>query len=121
MLYSVPARRLRSSSAARCSAAVLNACATRTAGIEFHKTKGQHILKNPNVVKAIVDKSGVKATDVVLEIGPGTGNLTHLLLQQAKKVVAIEIDPRMVRPCCRGRCVCLVARTHILPSLPADL
>ena len=67
------------------------------AGIEFHKTKGQHILKNPNVVKAIVDKSGVKATDVVLEIGPGTGNLTNLLLQQAKKVIAVEVDPRMVR------------------------
>jgi 18S rRNA (adenine1779-N6/adenine1780-N6)-dimethyltransferase len=32
----------------------------------------------------------------VLEIGPGTGNLTHLLLQKAKKVIAIEIDPRMV-------------------------
>ena len=33
-------------------------------------------------------------------IGPGTGNLTNLLLQQAKKVVAIEIDPRMVRSPC---------------------
>jgi 16S rRNA A1518/A1519 N6-dimethyltransferase RsmA/KsgA/DIM1 with predicted DNA glycosylase/AP lyase activity len=53
------------------------------------------------VVKAIVDKTGVKATDVVLEIGPGTGNLTNLLLQQAKKVIAIEVDPRMAR-CCRS-------------------
>lgn len=67
------------------------------AGIEFHKSKGQHILKNPNVVKAIVDKAGIKSTDTVLEIGPGTGNLTNLLLQQAKKVIAIEVDPRMVR------------------------
>ncbi len=41
------------------------------AGIEFHKSKGQHILKNPLVVQSIVDKAGVKATDVVLEIGPG--------------------------------------------------
>jgi 16S rRNA A1518/A1519 N6-dimethyltransferase RsmA/KsgA/DIM1 with predicted DNA glycosylase/AP lyase activity len=54
-------------------------------------------LKNPNVVKAIVDKAGIKSTDVVLEVGPGTGNLTNLLLQQAKKVIAIEVDPRMVR------------------------
>lgn len=54
-------------------------------------------MKNPNVVKAIVDKAGVKSTDVVLEVGPGTGNLTNLLLQQAKKVIAIEVDPRMVR------------------------
>jgi 18S rRNA (adenine1779-N6/adenine1780-N6)-dimethyltransferase len=72
------------------------------AGIQFHKSKGQHILKNPNVVKAIVDKAGIKSTDTVLEIGPGTGNLTNLLLQQAKKVIAIEVDPRMV---CRGGCL----------------
>jgi 18S rRNA (adenine1779-N6/adenine1780-N6)-dimethyltransferase len=31
-----------------------------------------------------------------LEIGPGTGNLTQLLLEKGKKVIAIEIDPRMV-------------------------
>lgn len=66
------------------------------AGLEFHKSKGQHILKNPLVVQSIVDKSGIKSTDVVLEIGPGTGNLTMKLLEKAKKVVAIELDPRMV-------------------------
>ena len=38
----------------------------------------------------------VKSTDVVLEIGPGTGNLTMKLLEKAKRVVAIELDPRMV-------------------------
>ena len=37
--------------------------------------------------------------DVVLEIGPGTGNLTMKLLEKAKKVVAIELDPRMVGLC----------------------
>ena len=71
-------------------------------GLEFHKSKGQHILKNPMVVQAIIDKAGVKSTDVVLEIGPGTGNLTMKLLEKAKRVVAIELDPRMVR---EGRCV----------------
>jgi predicted RNA methylase len=49
-----------------------------------------------HIEKAIVDKSGVKSTDVVLEIGPGTGNLTMKLLEKAKRVVAIELDPRMV-------------------------
>lgn len=49
------------------------------------------------VVQAIIDKAGVKSTDVVLEIGPGTGNLTMKLLEKAKRVVAIELDPRMVR------------------------
>jgi len=65
-------------------------------GIEFHKSKGQHILKNPLVVQSIVDKSGLKSTDVVLEIGPGTGNLTMKLLERVKKVIAVELDPRMV-------------------------
>ena len=43
-----------------------------------------------------MDKAGIKPTDVVLEIGPGTGNLTMRLLEKAKKVVAVEVDPRMV-------------------------
>lgn len=63
---------------------------------EFDKSKGQHILKNPMIVKAIVEKSAIRSTDIVLEIGPGTGNLTMALLEKAKKVIAIELDPRMV-------------------------
>ena len=65
-------------------------------GIQFLKSFGQHILKNPAIVNAIVEKAGVKPTDVVLEIGPGTGNLTTKLLDACKKVIAIEFDPRMV-------------------------
>lgn len=64
--------------------------------MEFLKSKGQHILKNPLVVQSIVDKAAVKSTDVVLEIGPGTGNLTMKLLERARKVIAVEVDPRMV-------------------------
>mmetsp|Transcript_9752 Transcript_9752/g.23612 ORF Transcript_9752/g.23612 Transcript_9752/m.23612 type:complete len:343 (+) Transcript_9752:106-1134(+) len=58
---------------------------------------GQHFLKNPAVVTAIVQKSAIKPTDVVLEIGPGTGNMTVPLLQKAKTVIALEYDSRMVR------------------------
>lgn len=58
---------------------------------------GQHFLKNPAIVNSIIHKSGVKPTDVVLEIGPGTGNMTIPLLQKAKSVVALEYDSRMVR------------------------
>jgi SAM-dependent methyltransferase len=47
-------------------------------------------------VQSIVQKAGIKSTDVVLEIGPGTGNLTVKLLEAAKKVIAVELDPRMV-------------------------
>jgi len=58
---------------------------------------GQHFLKNPAVVSAIVQKASIKSTDVVLEIGPGTGNMTVPLLEGSKKVVAMEYDERMVR------------------------
>ncbi|XP_057469054.1 ribosomal RNA small subunit methyltransferase-like [Actinidia eriantha] len=65
-------------------------------GIPFHKSKGQHILKNPLLIDTIIEKSGIKTTDVILEIGPGTGNLTKKLLEAGKSVVAVELDPRMV-------------------------
>lgn len=65
-------------------------------GIPFHKSKGQHILKNPLLVDSIIQKSGIKPTDTILEIGPGTGNLTKKLLEAGKSVIAVELDPRMV-------------------------
>lgn len=64
-------------------------------GIVFNKSFGQHILKNPLVVKSMVEKAAIKSTDIVLEIGPGTGNMTVKLLEKAKKVIACEVDPRM--------------------------
>ncbi|PIA54710.1 hypothetical protein AQUCO_00900940v1 [Aquilegia coerulea] len=65
-------------------------------GISFHKSKGQHILKNPGTIDKMVLRSGINPTDVILEIGPGTGNLTNKLLETGKKVIAIEKDPRMI-------------------------
>ena len=56
---------------------------------------GQHVLKNPGVAQAIVDKAELKQSDIVLEVGPGTGNLTVKILEKAKKVIAVELDPRM--------------------------
>ncbi|KAK4138948.1 rRNA adenine dimethylase [Trichocladium antarcticum] len=61
----------------------------------FDKDYGQHILKNPGISDAIVDKAYLKPTDVVVEVGPGTGNITVRALEKAKKVIAIELDPRM--------------------------
>lgn len=60
------------------------------------KKQGQHLLKNPIIISSIVEKAEIKSTDTVLEIGPGTGNLTLCLLEIAKKVIAVEVDPRMV-------------------------
>ena len=56
---------------------------------------GQHVLKNPGVAQAIVDKADLKQSDIVLEVGPGSGNLTVKILEKAKKCIAVELDPRM--------------------------
>jgi len=53
-------------------------------------------LKNPLVVNGLVEKAALRPTDTVLEIGPGTGNMTVRMLEKVKKVVACEVDPRMV-------------------------
>ncbi|KAK6043666.1 dimethyladenosine transferase [Cooperia oncophora] len=70
--------------------------ALNTQSLPFNTEKGQHILKNPGIVNSIIEKSALKSTDTVLEVGPGTGNLTVKMLEVAKKVIACEIDPRMV-------------------------
>ncbi|KAH9644566.1 hypothetical protein HF086_009141 [Spodoptera exigua] len=65
-------------------------------GIQFNKDFGQHILKNPLIITSMLDKAGLTPTDIALEIGPGTGNMTVKLLDRVKKVVACEIDTRLV-------------------------
>ncbi|CAK5042185.1 unnamed protein product [Meloidogyne enterolobii] len=65
-------------------------------GVRFDKLKGQHILKNPGVVHAIIEKSAIKGTDTVMEVGSGTGNMSLKIMQRAKKLIAFEIDPKMV-------------------------
>ncbi|KAG1184822.1 hypothetical protein G6F36_007407 [Rhizopus arrhizus] len=67
----------------------------RAFGPIFNKDLGQHILKNPLVAQGIVDKANLVNSDTVLEIGPGTGNLTVRILQACKKVYAVEMDPRL--------------------------
>ncbi|KAL6552238.1 hypothetical protein OROGR_008392 [Orobanche gracilis] len=64
--------------------------------IRLFKSRGQHLLTNPRVLDSIVRASNIKPDDTVLEIGPGTGNLTLKLLESAKNVVAVEIDSRMI-------------------------
>ncbi|XP_029432263.1 probable dimethyladenosine transferase isoform X1 [Rhinatrema bivittatum] len=68
----------------------------RSQGVMFNTGIGQHILKNPLIVNSIIDKAALRPTDVVLEIGPGTGNMTVKMLEKAKKVIACELDTRLV-------------------------
>ncbi|GKT27692.1 putative multi-domain containing protein [Aduncisulcus paluster] len=60
------------------------------------KSHGQHLLNNQSVIDSIITKSEIRPSDTIIEIGPGTGNLTMRLLEKAAKVIAYEVDPRMV-------------------------
>jgi 16S rRNA (adenine1518-N6/adenine1519-N6)-dimethyltransferase len=60
-----------------------------------NKQRGQNFVIDPNTVRRIVRDSGIAATDVVLEVGPGLGSLTLALLDVAARVVAIEVDPAL--------------------------
>lgn len=56
------------------------------------KSLGQHWLSDEQALQDIVASGELQASDVVLEIGPGPGTLTRLLVSQAEKVVAVEFD-----------------------------
>lgn len=65
--------------------------------ISANKNLGQNFLIDEEVLEAIVQMSGVSKEDLVIEIGPGLGTLTNLLLKDAGKVIAVELDFRMVK------------------------
>jgi len=61
-------------------------------GIRPRRKFGQHFLQDENVRRREVAYAELGLGDTVLEVGPGTGRLTELLLQQTQRVVAIEVD-----------------------------
>lgn len=65
-------------------------------GFTFSKSLGQNFLVNPTVCPRMAEKSGADDNVGVIEIGPGIGVLTTELAQRAKKVVAIELDKRLL-------------------------
>lgn len=65
-------------------------------GFNFSKTLGQNFLINPSVCPKMAQQCGIDKNTGVLEIGPGIGVLTCELAKRAKKVVAIELDKRLL-------------------------
>jgi 16S rRNA (adenine1518-N6/adenine1519-N6)-dimethyltransferase len=63
--------------------------------IRLNTDIGQHFLRDEEVLEAIMEAANVEPRDHVVEIGPGVGILTELLLQKAKHVTAVELDVRM--------------------------
>ena len=65
--------------------------------IKANKSLGQNFLISQEVVNKIVESSNISKEDLVIEIGPGLGTLTKELLEKAGKVIAIELDDKMLQ------------------------
>ena len=57
--------------------------------IKANKDLGQNFLINDDVIEKIIEKSQIEKNDLIIEIGPGLGVLTNLLLEKSDNVVAI--------------------------------
>src|SRR5262245_4471663 len=65
-------------------------------GIRLTKSLGQNFLHDVNQLRRIIAAADLQRSDMVLEIGPGLGPLTELLLAHAGEVLAIEKDARLI-------------------------
>ena len=65
-------------------------------GFSFKHSLGQNFITDKNLLNAIVSDAGVTEDDYVLEIGAGAGTLTEAIANKAKKVIAVEIDKKLV-------------------------
>jgi len=65
-------------------------------GLIPKKGWGQHFLIDRNILNKVIRTAQVGKDDVILEVGPGLGEMTLALAQQVKRVIAIEIDPKLV-------------------------
>ena len=62
----------------------------------FQKKFGQNFLIDTHVLEKIITSAGVTKEDCVLEIGPGIGTMTQYLAENARQVVAVEIDKNLI-------------------------
>ena len=60
------------------------------------KSLGQNFLINPHVIDKIIAVAEIGQNDIVIEVGPGLGNLTQRLADKAKEVIAVEKDSRLI-------------------------
>ena len=64
--------------------------------VKANKNLGQNFLIDDDALKDIAEGAEIEKDDLVIEIGPGLGTLTALLLERAKKVICVELDKKMV-------------------------
>lgn len=65
-------------------------------GFDFKKSLGQNFLIDVNIIHKIIEASQIDDNTGIIEVGPGMGSLTEQLAKKAKKVVAFEIDQRLI-------------------------
>ena len=65
--------------------------------IKANKSLGQNFLIDDTVIEDIVNGANITKNDLVIEIGPGLGSMTALLVEKAKKVICIELDKKMIQ------------------------
>ena len=65
-------------------------------GFTFKKSLGQNFLIDANVIHKVLDKAEINEDTAVIEVGPGIGSLTEQIAKRAGKVVAYEIDQRLI-------------------------
>ena len=65
-------------------------------GFKAKKSLGQNFLRDEQVIESIADAAGCGPADTVVEIGPGLGVLTDALSERAGKVIAVELDDRLI-------------------------
>ena len=65
-------------------------------GFNFQKKFGQNFLIDTHVLDKIIEESGITKEDCVLEIGPGIGTMTQYLCENAREVIAVEIDKALI-------------------------
>jgi 16S rRNA (adenine1518-N6/adenine1519-N6)-dimethyltransferase len=65
-------------------------------GLFPKKGWGQHFLIDPNILNKVIQIAQINEKDVVLEVGPGLGEMTIGLAKKAKRVITVEIDPKLV-------------------------
>ena len=66
------------------------------ADLKPDKDYGQNFLVEPDISKKIVDSLKIDSNDIVIEVGPGLGSLTHYLTTLEGKITVVDIDRRMI-------------------------
>jgi len=82
-----------------------------SAGISPNKRLGQHFLIDLNLMRLLVDSANIQESDVVLEVGCGTGSMTEALAEKAGRVIAVELDRNLSK----------IAANHLAKSENVEL